>query len=186
MQMLSRGLALGAILLVLGCSSTPADDKKGVVIEIDNLKNTAPATWKEEAPTNKMRYMQFKLPKVGDDKFDAELVLFKGLGGSADANIARWKAQFTAPEGKKIDDVAKVEKVKVAGSEGLYLDVSGTAAINPAPFDPKSKPELRENYRMLAIHFEGPKDIYHIKLTGPAKTVESYKKGFDEWFNGLK
>jgi len=76
--------------------------------------------------------------------------------------------------------------VKIGDSKGLYLDASGTYKHNPAPFDPKSKPELRENYRMLAIHFEGPKDIYHLKLTGPAKTVESYKKGFDEWFNGLK
>jgi hypothetical protein len=184
-------MTLGVVLLVVGCFSAPADDKKaddkkGVVIEIDNLKNAAPASWKEEAPTNRMRYMQFRLPKVGDDKFDAELVIFKGLGGSADANIARWKATFTPPEGKKIDDVAKVEKVKVGGSEGVYLDVSGICAVNPAPFDPKSKPEHREGYRMLAIHFEAPKDIYHFKLTGPAKTVESYKKGFDDWFNGLK
>ena len=191
MRTLSRLLTLGAVLLALGCFNAPAedkkpDDKKGVVVELDGLKNTAPATWKEEAPSNKMRFMQFKLPKVGDDKDDAELVIFKGLGGSAEANVKRWKDQFQPPAGKTADESAKVEKVKVAGNEGLYLDVTGSYAFKAAPFDPNSKTEKRDNYRMLAIHFEGPKEIYHIKVTGPAKTVESYKKGFDEWFKGLK
>jgi hypothetical protein len=39
---------------------------------------------------------------------------------------------------------------------------------------------------MLAIYFDGPKDLYQIKLTGPAKTVEAYKKGFDEWLKNFK
>lgn len=186
MRTLSRLLPLGAVLLVLGCSGAPAEDKKGAIVELDGLKNTTPATWKEEAPANKMRFMQFKLPKVGDDKDDAELVIFKGLGGSPEANVKRWKDQFTPPAGKTADESAKVEKVKVAGNEGLYLDVTGSYAFNPAPFNPNSKTEKRDNYRMLAIHFEGPKEIYHIKLTGPARTVENYKKGFDEWFKGLK
>jgi hypothetical protein len=191
MHAMLRGLALTlALVALVGCNAEAQDkkteDKKGVVIEIDNLKSTAPASWKSEEPTNKMRYMQFKLPKVGDDKDDAELVMFKGLGGSADANIDRWKKTFVPPEGKKIDDVAKVTTVKVGKHEGVYLDVTGTYMFNPAPFNPASKAVPRENYRMLAIHFDGPENPYHIRLTGPAKTVESYKKGFDDWFNGLK
>jgi hypothetical protein len=39
---------------------------------------------------------------------------------------------------------------------------------------------------MLALHFEGPRDVYHIKLTGPAKTVEAYKKGFEGWLKNFK
>src|SRR4051812_43306028 len=125
MRMLPRALALGAVLLVLGCSSVPAedrkpDDKKGVVIEIDNLKNTAPASWKEEAPANKMRYMQFKLPKVGDDKEDAELIIFKGLGGQGKDNINRWKGMFVMPAGKDVEEFGKVTEVKVGDAKGLY------------------------------------------------------------------
>jgi len=178
-----RGLALGLALFgVLGFASA---QEKGVVIEIDDLKNTTPATWKEEK-ASKMRYMQFRLAKVGDDKDDAEIVIFKGLGGSAEQNIERWKGQFLPPQGKTIAEASKVDKVKLGKNEGMYLDVSGTYLFKVAPFDPNGKTDKKENYRMLAIQFEGPKDIYHIKLTGPAKTVESYKKGFDEWFNGLK
>ena len=42
------------------------------------------------------------------------------------------------------------------------------------------------DYRMLAVHFEGKKEVYHIKLTGPAKTIDMYKKGFDEWVKAFK
>ena len=82
--------------------------------------------------------------------------------------------------------MAKVSEIKIGGHEASLLDVNGTYLYNPAPRNPKSKLERRANYRMLAIHFEGPKDVYHIKLTGPAKTIESHKKEFDAWIKGFK
>jgi hypothetical protein len=160
--------------------------KKGVVVNLDGFKSQTPGEWKEEAPANRMRFMQFRLPKKGDDKDDGELIVFKGLGGDSKANIERWKKQFVPPEGKKINDVAKVEEIKIGGRAATYLDVQGTYLFNPQPFNPKSKTEKKPKYRMLAIHFEGPDNIYHIKLTGPAKTIEAYKKGFDEWVKNFK
>jgi hypothetical protein len=186
---------IGLAFLALACNpsaseSTAADgdkDKgKGVVVTLDGLKSQAPASWKEEAPANRMRFMQFVLPKKGDDKDDAQLIIFKGLGGDSKANIARWKAQFVPPDGKKLDDIAKVEEIKIGGHAATYLDVQGTYKFNPQPFNPKSKTKNKPDYRMLAIHFEGPKDVYHIKLTGPAKTIDAYKKGFDEWLKNFK
>jgi hypothetical protein len=179
------------ILLLAGLSLaglvSGADEKgKGTKVTLDGMSSTTPGSWVKEAPANKMRYAQFKLPKVKDDKEDAELVIFKGLGGSASANIERWKKQFVPPRGKKIDDVSKVSDVKIGGSEAKLLDVEGTYLFNPAPFNPRSKTEPRPHYRMLAIHFDGPDTVYHIKLTGPARTVEHYKKGFDDWIKGFK
>jgi hypothetical protein len=172
--------------VALAFSPGARGENKGVEVSLDGLKSKAPASWKEEAPANKMRFMQFKLPKVKGDTEDAELVIFKGLGGAAKANIDRWKAQFRAPAGKKIDDVSKVTEIKIGGSEATLLDISGTYLFNPAPFNPRSKTVARPNYRMLAIHFEGPTTVYHIKLTGPAKTVEHHKAGFDAWVKGFK
>jgi hypothetical protein len=189
---------LGFVMLAfvaLACNpsaseSTAADgDKeksKGVVVELDNLKSTTPGDWKEEAPSNRMRLTQFRLPKKGDDKDDAELVIFQKLGGGSKANVERWKKQFVPPEGKKIDDVAKEMEIKIGDRPATYLDVRGDYLFNPQPFNPRSKAEKKAGYRMLAIYFDGPKEIYQIKLTGPAKTVEAYKKGFDEWVKNFK
>jgi hypothetical protein len=182
------GLAFVALALIPSASKSAADgDKdKGAVVDLDGIKSQAPAEWKEEAPSNRMRFMQFRLPKKGDDKEDAELIIFKGLGGGSKANIDRWKGQFVPPEGKKIDDVAEVKEIKIGDRPATFLDIQGTYLFNPQPFNPRSKPERKPNYRMLAVYFDGPKDPYQIKLTGPAKTVEAYKAGFDEWMKNFK
>jgi hypothetical protein len=175
----------GLALTALACAVT-AEDSKGGSISLDGMSSKTPGAWVKETPSNRMRFAQFKLPRAKGDKEDAELIIFKGLGGSAKANIERWKKQFVPPRGKKIDDVAKVSEIKIGGHEASLLDVAGTYLYNPAPFNPKSKTEQRPDYRMLAIHFEGPKDVYHIKLTGPAKTIESHKKEFDAWIKGFQ
>jgi hypothetical protein len=177
-----------ALAFGLALAPTPAarGDDKGVVVDMDGLRSRAPAGWKEETPGNRMRYAQFRLPKQGDDKADGEVVVFKGLGGSAKDNVKRWKGMFQPPAGKSIDDVAKVEEIKIGGRDAVYLDISGTYKYKAKPIDPDSKAEKRPDYRMLAVQWDGPKNQYQIRVTGPAKTVEHYKKGFDEWLKGFK
>jgi hypothetical protein len=175
------------LLLGLGAAGlSAAADQKGTVVDFDGRKSTTPAAWKEREPASTMRFMQFQLPKVQGDKDDAELIIFKGIGGSVQDNVKRWKEQFQPPKGKTIDEVSKVTEFKVGNSMLTYLDVQGTYKFKSPPLDPKAKEELKTDYRMLAVHFEGPKNVYHIKLTGPAKTVEHYQKGFDEWLKGFK
>jgi hypothetical protein len=130
-----------------------------------------------------MRLTQFVLPKVEGDKDDAELVIFKGIGGTAEDNIKRWKEQMVPPDGKTLDDIAKVEKMKAGPVDVAYLDIAGTFLYKPNQFAPAV--EKRPDYRMLGVVFEGKK-VYHIKLTGPAKTVAHYKPGFDEWLKAFE
>src|SRR5262245_5973183 len=107
-----KRLAAVAVLGLAAALSGRADDK-GTPVELDGLKSTAPANWKKEEPRNppgmQSRVYQFKIPKAGDDKDDAELIVFyfgPAGGGSAEDNIKRWKGFFTPPDGKKIDDVS--------------------------------------------------------------------------------
>jgi hypothetical protein len=101
-------------------------------------------------------------------------------------NVNRWKGQFTAPAGKSIDDVAKVQEIKIAGRDATLLDVHGTYTYKRRPFDPNEQGEKRPDYRMLAVQFQGPDNLYHIRLVGPAKTVEHFEKGFEEWLKNFK
>jgi len=185
---MKRGILLTALVLGVGvgCSSDakkgdrPSEESgKGTVVAFDNLKSKTPDGWKAE-PAGGMRKYQFRVPKSGGGD-EAELVIYSGIGGSARQNIDRWKGQFEPPAGK---DEAKVEELKVAGCDVLYLDVSGT--YNPPPMAAPDQKGRRPNYRMLGVHFEGPQTVYHIKFTGPAATIEEHKKGFDEWLKGFK
>lgn len=164
---------LGLGVLVVGLAQ--AEDK-GVAVRIEGAAATAPADWKEEAPSNNMRFAQFKLP--GDGAKDGEIVIFKGLGGGADANIKRWKDTF--PEGE-----SKVTEVKVAGKPGKRIDVSGTYMFKAAPFNPNAKSEPRANYKMSAIYFEGDTP-WQIRMVGPAKTIDKFQKGFDGFVESFK
>lgn len=173
----------GLLILALACTTT-AEDKKGTVVKVDNLSSTTPTTWEKETPASTMRYAQFKLPKVKGDKEDAQLIIFKGFGGSAKANVDRWKGQFVPDEGKT-EAPSKQEEFKVAGCEVTYFDISGTY-LDGAPMVPASKKKKKAGFRMLAVQFEGPENAYHIMLRGPEATIKEHKKGFDEWLKGFK
>jgi hypothetical protein len=179
-------LGCAALLCAAGLrADDKKDDGKGAIVDLGGMKSRAPAEWKEEEVTNRMRLQQFKLPKVKDDAQDAEIVIFN-LGGTAEANIDRWKKMFVPPEGKSLDDVAKVTKMDVGDAKMTYLDVSGTYRFKERPFDPNSKEESRPHSRMLGVIVETPKSQFQIRLVGPAATVENYKKGFDEFLKNFK
>jgi hypothetical protein len=179
---------LGGMLAAPLCAGV-ASDGQGVVVSIDGLQSRTPADWVEEKPTSNLRFKQFRLPPAGNDKDKAELIIFffgPGQGGSAEENIKRWKGFFAPPAGKKIDEVAKVESMKVSSVDVTYLDVHGTYLQKFPPNDPNAKVTRRPNYRMLGVVFESKMGPYFIRLVGPADTVAHYRKGFDEWLKAFK
>jgi hypothetical protein len=182
---------LGFVLLFLwsvaacnGNDAAPSPGDKGVVVDLDGLKSTTPKDWKDEKPSSNLRMAQFRVPKVDGDPKDAELAIFhfgKGGGGGNDANLDRQRKKFTTPGGKAVD--GKVDKFKVGEIPVTYLDISGTykdGAPGAAKF------ENRADYRLLYVIFESPNGPYFITLTGPARTIEQQKKGFDEWLKNFK
>lgn len=173
-------LAVAALLC-----TTVASAEKGTLVDINGLKATAPAEWQEET-AGPLRFMQFKLPKVKGDKLDAELVIFKDLRDTVEGNIKRWKDDFRPPEGKKIDDVTKVEEVKVGDTTMTYVQLEGTFLFKMRPRDPSEKPQPRPDHKRLGLIFEAKGSPIQVRLTGPADTVEHYRKGFEEWFKSFK
>jgi hypothetical protein len=153
-------------------------------LEIDDKKDNAPAGWKYIRPTNPMLLILLKIPKVGAEDYaeDAELIIFKGLGGSATANIDRWKKTFGADDQAK----AKVTDLEIAGGKGQLLDIAGSYQFKARPFDPNAKTEEKKGYAMVALHWEGPQNVYHFRLTGPAKTVEKNRQAFMDWLKSFK
>jgi hypothetical protein len=171
-------LTVPALLLSLAAAGTP--------VTIDGLTSNAPAAWKE-GPSTPMRFKQFTIPAASGDKHDAELVVFffgPGQGGGTDANLTRWKGMFEPPAGKKIDDVAKTETIKVSGVEVTLLDIKGTYKYKPMPMAPQE--ELRPDHRMIGVVFASPQGPYFMRFVGPEKTIAKHKKDFDKWLKGFK
>lgn len=168
-----RALA-GMVALAVLAAGLGAQD-----ISLGGKKAKTPAGWKEEAPTNQMRYAQFILTRASGDDADAELVVFKGLGGSADANIDRWKGSFAKGVQAKVTDYAGPL------GKGKMIDATGTYLHKAQPFNPNAKAVEKPGYSMLGLHVEGD-TVYHIRLTGPAKTVTRHRGAFEEWLKSFK
>jgi hypothetical protein len=169
---------LSAALLTLTAFAGPVagedkDKSEGVVVRIGKLRSQAPKDWKQERPTSRMRAYQFRLP--GGGAADAELLVFRGIGGSAKANVERWKKQFTSAKDKTTE-------MKVGSYTTLYLDIEGTYNSG-MPFGPQGP---QKDYRMLGVCIEIPDNPSQIILRGPAKTVAKYKKEFDDWLKAFK
>jgi hypothetical protein len=115
---------------------------------------------------------------------DAECVVYffgEGQGGSVEANIARWKGQFTlngAPA------PAKVAKRIVHGVNVTNLDISGTYAgmSGPAMTPQPPKPDVR----MLASIVEGPGGNIFVRFVGPAKTVSAGQARFEQLVSSFR
>jgi hypothetical protein len=157
---------------------------QGEVVKLGTLKSSVPTDWTEEKPDDPSCYKRYRLEAVGDDKENASLTIHspaKEERTSAARQVEHWKALFLPPEGKKLDDVAKVRESKVSGAAVTYLDVRGD--YKGIPGDPLTP---RGNYRLLAVYFPTSAGPYLIRLLGPADTVEFYRKGFEDWVKAFK
>jgi hypothetical protein len=164
--------------LVLAAAGTP--------VTMDGLTSTAPESWKEVPTTSQMRFKQFTIPRATGDQFDGELVIFyfgPGQGGDPDANITRWKGMFTPPEGKKIEDVSKIDTVAIGAVKATLLDVHGTYKPSQMMGPPQ---EPRPNHRMIGVVFASPQGPYFMRFVGPERTIERHKAEFDKWLRGFK
>ena len=82
--------------------------------------------------------------------------------------------------------LAVVRDGQVADVKVTQLDIEGTYQFRNPPFDPNAKVERKANYRMFSVYFDSENGPYFIRMTGPMKTMEQAKKGFDEWLKNFK
>jgi hypothetical protein len=140
------------------------------------LQWTAPSGWKA-GPPQMMRAATYAVTAAAGDTAAAECAVYffgAGQGGSVEANLERWKGQFTNA-GKPA--VATVARRTTHGIPMTTIDVSGEYSGLGGPLAAsKSVP----GYRLLGAILEGPGGNVFIKFTGPAKTVAANKSKFDQ------
>jgi hypothetical protein len=185
--MLRHLLSVGAVLWPLACAGVPCraqvDAKpaaKTQVLEADELRFAVPEAWKSSKPTSAMRKAQISAPPAKGDSAPAELVLFvfEGGAGSVEANIDRWRRQFTDEDG----DPAKVEtaKVKAKNVEVTRVEASGTYK------DPFAAGAAKPGYRLFGAIVQTDRAGYFFKMVGPEATMKSLKPDFDAMLSSIE
>lgn len=177
--LLSTVVLSSTVMLVDFNACQAADPPK--TITSDGIRFDVPAEWTSTPPSNpQMRRAQFQIKAVEGDAKPAELVLFAFPGGvgSLDANIDRWASQFKNDEGNS--PKPKMENRKGKNTDVVCVETAGRYVTTiPVPID-------EPNYRLLGAIVESPKAAFYFKLTGPTKTVESARAGFEQLIKSIQ
>lgn len=149
---------------------------------VAGLKWAAPSGWsnKGSAP---MRATTYSVPAAPGDKTSSECVVYffgTGQGGSVEANMDRWKGQFT--QGGK-PAPAQTQKRMVHGLQVTTIDTSGDYSGMGGPL--ADRPSVESGYRLLGAIIEGPGGNVFIKFAGPAKTVAANQRNFEQLVNSF-
>ena len=141
---------------------------------------TLPAGWTIEAPRS-MRVATYSIPAASGDAEGAECAVFyfgAGQGGSVDANLRRWIAQFQ-PATRSKRSTRKVDGIPVS-----LADVAGTYTAHGGSMS-QSQGD-KPGWRLLGAIAESPQGAVFFKLAGPAKTVAAASGAFDTLVGSLK
>jgi hypothetical protein len=176
--------ALGPTVSTQAAAAGPQQPGAGTAdVRLLDLTARVPAAWASQPPSSSMRLAQFRVPgKAGSA--DAELIVFyfgQGQGGSAEANIARWQSQFSAPGGKPV--TPSVQRFQVAGMPATTVELSGTYTRSVGMGAPGTP---TPDQTLLAAVLETPKGNLFLQLHGPRATVAAHRAAFLTMVRGIK
>jgi hypothetical protein len=166
--------AFVGLAAALFCAGADGDKQ---AIDAKGLKFEAPKSWKSNPPTGMMRAAELKVEPVEGDDYPAELVVFVFPGGvgPVQANIERWKKQFTDKDGNP----AKIDDKKVKGKNVEVTRVETAGHYHPSQFPGRAPEPERERARLLGGIVVTDKVTYVIKMVGPDKTMTKISPDFD-------
>lgn len=144
---------------------------------------TAPKEWGTTPSASSMRVVTYRVPAAAGDAEGGEVAVFffgTGQGGSTQANVDRWIAQFKAEKGsagpgKPIAMKAGTIPVTIVTTEGTYSSGMPGGAMTPKP-----------GWALRGGIAEGPQGPVFFKMVGPKKTVVSATPAFDALLKSLK
>lgn len=154
-------------------------DQAGNGVPAGAPKWDLPEGWQSEKPASRMRQAQYRIPAAPGDAADGQCAVFyfgPGQGGGVAANIARWAAQFSEPDGRPATPI--VGQSLIAGHQITRVEVRGTHTPSPMSMAGGAT-EPQDGYMLFGAILPGPDAPWFIKCTGPEKTMESQRARFD-------
>ncbi len=165
--------SLAAIALVLAATvARPAVLSAQTSVALLTYTAAVPTGWVTAATTSPMRLAQYTVPGA-DGAVGAEVVVYffgSGQGGDVAANLARWKSQFSTPDGSPVYESVVREKntpfpITIAEYRGTYA--RGIGAGNAAGAKPGQS--------LIAAIAETPQGTLFFQLFGATANVTAQR-----------
>lgn len=149
----------------------------------------APESWVREPVQSRMRIDQYRLPAASEDDEDGELTVFyfgASGGGGVEANLARWRGQFTTTENEPVpDDAVTRDQLEINGLPVTYFEVRGRFHAGAMRMGGQPQ-EPRDNQRLLAAIVETTAGPWFFKAVGPDATISAHRPAFRAFLNTMR
>jgi hypothetical protein len=172
--------AVIALSVALGGGALRAQSPTVSLLE---YRTTVPASWTPRTPSSTMRLAEYVVP-ASNDAGAAEVVVYffgKTQGGNVAANLARWKGQFSTPDGSPVSETVTRDSsgafpITFAEYRGTYRRGIGAGSAD----------SVKTGQALLAGIAETPRGTMFIQLFGPAARVAAERDVFMRFVKGLK
>ena len=152
---------------------------QGGTITLLDYKASVPSSWVTRTPSSTSRLAQFTLP--GSDS--AEVVVFffgASMGGNVDANLARWRGQFSNGDTKPA-----YERVTRDSSGTFPLTIAEYSGTYRRGIGMGSADSVRTGQTLIATIVETPRGAMFIQLFGPSARVTAERDTFLKFVKGI-
>lgn len=176
-------LRLLALFVVLLAVSAPARAHAQSTATFRGYTTTVPAGWASAPSTSSMRLAQYTIADP-DGSLAAEVVVYffgEGQGGGVEANLERWKAQFSTPDGSPVyENVAKLTgtafPITVAEYRGTYARGVGVGDAATA----------KPGQSLVAVIAETPKGALFFQMFGATAKVSAHRAALEAFVQAMK
>ena len=167
---------------ILALSAARSVAAQATTLSLLDYHTTVPTKWTPRAPSSTMRLAEYVVPT--DAQGSAEVVVYffgKGQGGNVDANLARWKAQFSTSDGSAVPETILRDStgafpITFAEYRGNYRRGIGTGSAD----------SVRTGQTLIAGIAETPRGTLFIQLFGNSARVAAEKPAFLQFVRGLR
>jgi len=144
---------------------------------------TVPAGWTARTPSSSMRLAEYTIP-APDGSVGAEVIVYffgKGQGGEVEPNLARWRAQFSTPDGSKVPETITRDSsgtfpITIAEYTGTYARGIGAGDASQA----------KPGQTLVAAIVETPRGTMFVQLFGASARVAAERAPLVKFVKGLK
>ncbi|WP_153557179.1 hypothetical protein [Roseimaritima sediminicola] len=174
--------AAALFCLPVGADEDAATAAQGKTIEVFDVGTiTTPGQWKSVRP--KVNIIQHEFAATSKEVDVPARVTMMAASGSVDANIDRWKGQFSIAG----EDAVKQETKKLDGVTLHLVELDGTYSERMGGPFAGGRVVKREDYAMngaILVDEKGRK--FFIKMIGPAKVVKANREAFAKMVKGFE
>jgi hypothetical protein len=143
---------------------------------------TAPASWQPRTPSSTSRLAEFTLPQSADGGGEVVVYFFgPQQQPNVDANLARWKEQFSHPDGSPVvetvsRDSAGAFPIVFAEYEGSYRRGIGAGSAD----------SVRLGQRLIAAIVPTPKGTMYVQMFGAAARIAAERDAFTRFVKAIR